>query len=97
MRSRRHQERLEKYYKVVNDTILKHQVSKFLLVVWKLAVRRLPGALRFQWINYRTCTPASSRRLRPPPTRGFATMSIVFRPFGRWPRLTKQRAISPKI
>ena len=28
MRSRRHQERLEKYYKVVNDTILKHQVGK---------------------------------------------------------------------
>ena len=31
MRSGRHQERLEKYYKVVHDTILKYQVSWVML------------------------------------------------------------------
>ena len=44
MRSRRHQERLEKYYKVVNDTILKHQVSEF-----RVFVRLQRLILRFQW------------------------------------------------
>ena len=39
MRSRRHQERLEKYYKVVHDTILKYQVS------WVIRVPKLPQYL----------------------------------------------------